>query len=86
MFAKIWDTHVVHHEPGQDAIVYVDLHLIHEVTSPQAFEIDQLDIRGEGFVQRGVYTSRVFDMLDIANFGRPRRLQVQKLQQHVRYS
>ena len=38
MFAKIWDTHVVHHEPGQDAIVYVDLHLIHEVTSPQAFE------------------------------------------------
>ena len=38
MFDKIWDTHVVHQEPGQDAILYVDLHLVHEVTSPQAFE------------------------------------------------
>ncbi len=38
MFQKIWDEHVVHEEPGQPAILYVDLHLIHEVTSPQAFE------------------------------------------------
>ena len=38
MFEKIWDSHVVHQEPGQDAILYVDLHLVHEVTSPQAFE------------------------------------------------
>ena len=38
MFDKIWDAHVVHQEPGQDAIVYVDLHLVHEVTSPQAFD------------------------------------------------
>jgi len=35
---KIWDTHVVHQEEGQPAILYVDLHLVHEVTSPQAFE------------------------------------------------
>ena len=47
-------------------IRFLQLH----VTTPQAFEIDQLDIRGEGFVQRGVYTSRVYDMEDIANFGR----------------
>ena len=38
MFEKIWDSHVVHQEPGQPAILYVDLHLIHEVTTPQAFE------------------------------------------------
>ncbi|MBS0211091.1 MAG: 3-isopropylmalate dehydratase large subunit [Planctomycetes bacterium] len=38
MFEKIWDAHVVHHEPGQQAILYIDLHLVHEVTSPQAFE------------------------------------------------
>ncbi len=38
MFEKIWDQHVVHQEPGKQAILYVDLHLVHEVTSPQAFE------------------------------------------------
>ena len=37
-FEKIWDAHVVHEEPGQPAILYVDLHLVHEVTSPQAFD------------------------------------------------
>ena len=38
MFEKIWDAHLVHQEPGQDAIIYVDLHLVHEVTSAQAFD------------------------------------------------
>src|SRR5216683_1314216 len=38
MFDKIWDSHVVHEEPNKPALLYVDLHLIHEVTSPQAFE------------------------------------------------
>ena len=38
MFAKIWDAHVVHEEPGQQAILYIDRHLVHEVTSPQAFD------------------------------------------------
>ncbi|MFN8533138.1 MAG: 3-isopropylmalate dehydratase large subunit [Dehalococcoidia bacterium] len=38
MFEKIWDAHVVYEEPGKPAIIYVDLHLTHEVTSPQAFE------------------------------------------------
>ena len=38
MFAKIWDAHVVHEEPGKQAIIYIDRHLVHEVTSPQAFE------------------------------------------------
>ena len=38
MFEKIWDAHVVHQEPEKQAILYIDLHLVHEVTSPQAFE------------------------------------------------
>ncbi len=38
MFEKIWDEHVVHHEEGRQTILYIDLHLVHEVTSPQAFE------------------------------------------------
>ena len=38
MFEQIWNDHVVHEEPGQPPILYVDLHLVHEVTSPQAFE------------------------------------------------
>ena len=35
---KIWDDHVVIQEPGSPAVLYVDLHLVHEVTSPQAFQ------------------------------------------------
>lgn len=38
MFQKIWDNHVVLAEPNQQTILYVDLQLVHEVTSPQAFE------------------------------------------------
>ncbi len=38
LFDKIWDRHVVHQEEGKPAILYIDLHLVHEVTSPQAFE------------------------------------------------
>ncbi len=38
MFEKLWDAHVVREEAGQPVLLYIDLHLIHEVTSPQAFE------------------------------------------------
>jgi 3-isopropylmalate/(R)-2-methylmalate dehydratase large subunit len=38
MFEKIWDQHVVHAPDSGPAILYTDLHLVHEVTSPQAFE------------------------------------------------
>jgi 3-isopropylmalate/(R)-2-methylmalate dehydratase large subunit len=38
LFEKIWNSHVVRESPGEPALLYVDLHLIHEVTSPQAFE------------------------------------------------
>ena len=35
---KIWDRHLVASNPGESDLVYIDLHLVHEVTSPQAFE------------------------------------------------
>jgi len=35
---KIWESHVVRREAGQPDLLYIDLHLVHEVTSPQAFE------------------------------------------------
>ncbi len=38
IYDKIWEKHVVHQEPGQDALLYIDRHYVHEVTSPQAFE------------------------------------------------
>ena len=38
LFEKIWDRHVVTHEPRCPAVLYIDLHLVHEVTSPQAFQ------------------------------------------------
>jgi 3-isopropylmalate/(R)-2-methylmalate dehydratase large subunit len=37
LFEKVWDAHVVAQESGSPAVLYVDLHLVHEVTSPQAF-------------------------------------------------
>jgi 3-isopropylmalate/(R)-2-methylmalate dehydratase large subunit len=38
MFQKIWDNHVVDAAAGQQSLLYIDLQLVHEVTSPQAFE------------------------------------------------
>src|SRR5699024_3498444 len=35
---KVWDQHIVHEEDGKPVLIYIDLHLVHEVTSPQAFE------------------------------------------------
>src|SRR5438270_1003752 len=38
LFEKVWDAHVVRSAENQPALLYIDLHLIHEVTSPQAFD------------------------------------------------
>lgn len=58
MYEKIWESRVVHQEVGQPAILYVDLHLIHEVTTPQAF--DGLRQAGRG-VRRTDRTVAVVD-------------------------
>jgi 3-isopropylmalate/(R)-2-methylmalate dehydratase large subunit len=49
LFQKIWDSHVVSEQPDSPAILYIDLHLVHEVTSPQAFT---------GLRQRGLKVRR----------------------------
>ena len=38
LFEKIWDNHVIDREPDGTCLIYIDRHLVHEVTSPQAFE------------------------------------------------
>ena len=38
LFDKIWDAHIVHNDPQGSNLIYIDRHLVHEVTSPQAFE------------------------------------------------
>ena len=48
MFEKIWDEHVVLQEEDAPAVLYIDLHLVHEVTSPQAFT----GLRGRGIAVR----------------------------------
>ena len=61
MLSKIWDNHVVIEEPDSPAVLYVDLHLIHEVTSPQAFS----GLRAAGrHVRRPDKTFATMDPLD----------------------
>ena len=38
LYDKLWDEHVIHSEEDGTALLYIDRHLVHEVTSPQAFE------------------------------------------------
>jgi 3-isopropylmalate/(R)-2-methylmalate dehydratase large subunit len=44
-FEKVWQDHVVREAPGEPALLYIDLHLVHEVTSPQPFESLRLNGR-----------------------------------------
>jgi 3-isopropylmalate/(R)-2-methylmalate dehydratase large subunit len=58
LYQKIWDSHVVREQPGQPSIIYIDRHLIHEGTSPQAFA----GLRAEGRkVRRPDLTFAVMD-------------------------
>jgi 3-isopropylmalate/(R)-2-methylmalate dehydratase large subunit len=45
LFEKVWQDHVVREAPGEPALLYIDLHLVHEVTSPQPFESLRLSSR-----------------------------------------
>ncbi len=49
LFEKVWNDHVVVTEPGAPSVLYIDLHLVHEVTSPQAFQ---------GLRERGIKVRR----------------------------
>src|SRR5690349_24289228 len=58
LYEKIWQSHLVHEEPGKPALIYIDRHLIHEGTSPQAFS----GLRAEGRkVRRPDLTLAVMD-------------------------
>src|SRR5262245_21040209 len=49
LIEKLWDSHIVYEQPRAPTLLYIDLHLVHEVTSPQAFE---------GLRQRGLTVRR----------------------------
>src|SRR3978361_167147 len=55
---KLWDRHVVYSAEGEPSLLYIDLHLVHEVTSPQAF--DGLRVAGRG-VRRPELTVATMD-------------------------
>jgi 3-isopropylmalate/(R)-2-methylmalate dehydratase large subunit len=70
LYEKIWDAHVVAEEPGRPAILYIDLHLVHEVTSPQAFA----GLRARGLPVRR--KDRTVATMDHSTPTLPRRLAV----------
>jgi 3-isopropylmalate/(R)-2-methylmalate dehydratase large subunit len=87
LFDKIWDSHVVHEEEDGTSLLYIDRHLVHEVTSPQAFE---------GLRQSGRPVRRVDATLAVPDHNVPTtdrsqgiaddtsRIQVETLQQNCR--
>lgn len=70
LFEKVWESHVVAQEEGNPAVLYIDLHLIHEVTSPQAFT---------GLRERGLKVrrpDRTIATMDHSTPTDPKRLEV----------
>jgi len=70
LFEKVWREHVVREDDGAPAVLYVDLHLVHEVTSPQAFS----GLRARGLPVRR--TDRTFATMDHSTPTLPRHLAV----------
>jgi 3-isopropylmalate/(R)-2-methylmalate dehydratase large subunit len=87
LFEKIWNQHVVAQEPEAPAILYVDLHLVHEVTSPQAFtELRERGLRVRR-PDRTVATmdhSTPTDSLDLPRLDKMATNQLQQLQVNCR--
>ncbi len=67
LFQKIWNSHVVVQEPGAPAVLYIDRHLVHEVTSPQAFA---------GLKARGLKVRRPDRTTATIDHGVPTRVQM----------
>lgn len=72
MFDKIWEKHVITGETGSRQLIYVDLQLLHEVTSPQAFaglrenkRVVRCVNRNFATMDHNVPTVDVFDIKDI---------------------
>lgn len=85
LFEKVWDAHVVSEDPGAPVVLYIDAHLVHEVTSPQAFAM----LRERGLkVRRPERTFATMDHaiptrdIDISLWPDDAALQVQTLRQN----
>ncbi len=70
LFQKVWETHIVAEEAGRPSVLYIDLHLIHEVTSPQAFS----GLRARGLKVRR--PERTIATMDHSTPTLPKHLQV----------
>ncbi|HKY34695.1 MAG TPA: 3-isopropylmalate dehydratase large subunit [Polyangiaceae bacterium] len=70
LFEKVWENHVVVEEPKRPSVLYIDLHLIHEVTSPQAFS----GLRARGLKVR--WPERTVATMDHSTPTLPKHLQV----------
>ncbi len=87
LFDKIWDTHLVAQEKDAPAILYIDLHLVHEVTSPQAFN----GLRTRGLqVRRADKTFAVMDHstptlpLEAVTLDQQVRIQLEQMERNCR--
>jgi len=69
MSEKIWERHVVHRADGQPDLLYIDLHLVHEVTSPQAF--DGLRLAGRGVRRPDLTVATMDHNVPTAGLDRP---------------
>jgi 3-isopropylmalate dehydratase len=92
LYDKIWDDHMVE-DDGQSQLIYVDRHLVHEVTSPQAFEGLRLSNRGVrrpdctlSTVDHNVPTEDRSNLIDVQTFieETASRTQVMQLEQNVK--
>src|SRR6185437_13237191 len=72
LFEKVWDAHVVSEIPGGPSVLYIDKHLIHEVTSPQAFA---------GLEKRGIGLFRIQNTLATADHNVPTKNQNQPIKE-----
>src|SRR5437899_3825678 len=66
---KVWERHVVRHGEGEPDLLYIDLHLIHEVTSPQAF--DGLRLAGRGVRRPDLTVATMDHNVPTENIDRP---------------
>jgi 3-isopropylmalate/(R)-2-methylmalate dehydratase large subunit len=80
LFEKVWASHVVREDPGAPAMLYVDVHLVHEVTSPQAFD----GLRARGLRLRR--PDRTFATMDHSTPTLPRALAVVDAQAEAQLS
>ncbi|MCY4051014.1 MAG: 3-isopropylmalate dehydratase large subunit [Gammaproteobacteria bacterium] len=88
LYDKLWDQHLVHDDPNGTSLIYIDRHLVHEVTSPQAFE--GLHLAGRKFWRTestvAVPDHNVPTTVDSATIDDPvSRLQIQTLDQNCNH-